>query len=57
MNQSALFDYSVFILEPSQVTFLEDCASGIESGLKVTVEGVLEIGKALLLKNLLALVL
>lgn len=47
MNQSALFDYSVFILEPSQVTFLEDCASGIESGLKVTVEGILEIGKAL----------
>ena len=41
------FDYSALSLEPSQVTFLEDCASGVESGAKLTVQGIMEIGKAL----------
>ena len=41
------FDYSALTLEPSQVTFLEDCASGVESGAKLTVQGIMEIGKAL----------
>ena len=47
MNQSVLFDYSAFNLESSQVTFLEDCASGVEAGAKLTVQGIMEIGKAL----------
>lgn len=42
-----MFDYSHFSLEPVQVDFLETCAQGVEAGVKITVEGILEIGSAL----------
>ena len=42
-----MFDYSSYPLEKTQVEFLESCAQGVEAGVKITVEGILEIGKAL----------
>jgi len=42
-----MFDYSSYSLEKTQVEFLESCAQGVEAGVKITVEGILEIGKAL----------
>ena len=45
------FDYSTLVLSAGlnseDTAFLEDCAHGVESGLKITVEGILEIGRAL----------
>lgn len=45
--QSPDFDYSSLSLESSQVSLLEDCAVGVEAGSKLTVQGIMEIGKAL----------
>ena len=45
------FDYSSLIfsvgLNSEDTAFLEDCAHGVECGLKITSEGILEIGRAL----------
>lgn len=45
MNQLTAFDYGA--LPSDQVSFLEDCARGVEAGVKITVEGIMEIGKCL----------
>ena len=42
-----MFDYSGYSLDKTQADFLESCAQGVEAGVKITVEGILEIGKAL----------
>ena len=45
------FDYSSLIfsvgLNSEDTAFLEDCAHGVECGLKITSDGILEIGRAL----------
>ena len=46
-NPVLSFDYSAFDFDESQIVLLEDCASGVESGAKLTVQGIMEIGKAL----------
>lgn len=42
------FDCIEFSLDDEKAVFLEDCAKGVEAGSKITVEGVFEIGRALL---------
>lgn len=44
------FDYALFPFSISQedIVFLEDCAKGVEAGAKITIEGIFEIGSALL---------
>ena len=48
---SVSFDYSMLVLSAGlnsdDTAFLEDCALGVEAGLKITSEGILEIGRAL----------
>lgn len=48
---SASFDYSALVLSAGlnseDTAFLEDCAVGVECGLKLTVEGIIEVGRAL----------
>lgn len=46
-NLMISFDYSALSVSGDDVAFLEDCARGVEAGLKITVEGILEIGRAL----------
>lgn len=46
-NVMMTFDYSALSVSGEDVAFLEDCARGVEAGLKITVEGILEIGRAL----------
>lgn len=45
------FDYSALVLSAGlnsdDTAFLEDCAVGVECGLKLTVEGIFEVGRAL----------
>lgn len=46
-SKMGVFDYSELSVSGDDAAFLECCARGVESGLKVTVDGILEIGRAL----------
>jgi len=51
-KQIEAFDYSPFVvscgLTVADTAFLEECAQGIEAGARITVDGIFEIGRALL---------
>lgn len=47
MKALGAFNYSGFDFDQSQIVLLEDCANGVEAGAKFTVQGIMEIGKAL----------
>lgn len=48
VRQLTVFDCAELSLDSEKAAFLEDCAKGVEAGASITVEGIFEIGRALL---------